>query len=290
MSLCSYPPPPVKSPPLAILGNFDFSSDNGWLCSLVLFLLVPHARIDSFSHSDTNVCHRRSRLVPLSQQGHHGVWGQGHVFDGMYFTSDICKDEQIPKRLKVPVKSKPAKPASKRARNHPEQSASASSSDPQPVPELPTGHVQEFKVGWTCKKFHTVPVERARTQQCHHVSIGLTPPAFCMHCSSRSATVLYHNHIMCPPLPPLGGTVTKKEGGFRGGGYLNNMYLHKQRIQAAAVHGGPSWPGPAPKGGGGALRTPKCGNARYKPIGTSLVLSMRVHNDISWSSFKYLYF
>ena len=39
--------------------------------------------------------------------------GQGHVFDGKsYVTCDICKAEQIPKQLKVPVKSKPAKPAS----------------------------------------------------------------------------------------------------------------------------------------------------------------------------------
>ena len=41
-----------------------------------------------------------------------GGLGLGHEFDGkMYFTRDICEDEQIPKQLKVPVKSKPAKPA-----------------------------------------------------------------------------------------------------------------------------------------------------------------------------------
>ena len=39
-------------------------------------------------------------------------WGQCHVFDGkLYFTHDINKDDQIPEQLKVPVKSKPAKPA-----------------------------------------------------------------------------------------------------------------------------------------------------------------------------------
>ena len=67
-------------------------------------------------------------------------------------------------QLKVPVKAKPAKPAAKRPGNraaHP-----TSSSNPQPIPELPTEHVQEFKVVWECKKkFHTVPVERARAQQ-----------------------------------------------------------------------------------------------------------------------------
>ena len=44
-----------------------------------------------------------------------GVWGQGHVFDGkLYLTHDICKHDQIPGQLKVPVKSKPAKLAAKR--------------------------------------------------------------------------------------------------------------------------------------------------------------------------------
>ena len=32
-------------------------------------LLVPPVTVDSSSNSDTNVCHRRSCLVPLSQQG-----------------------------------------------------------------------------------------------------------------------------------------------------------------------------------------------------------------------------
>ena len=62
-------------------------------------------------------------------------------------------------QLKMPIKSKPAKPAPKRAGNH---AACASSSNPQPIPELRTEHVQEFKVVWSRKKkFHTVPVERA---------------------------------------------------------------------------------------------------------------------------------
>ena len=43
------------------------------------------------------------------------VWGQGQVFDGRsYLARDICKHDQIPEQLKVPVKSKPAKPAAKR--------------------------------------------------------------------------------------------------------------------------------------------------------------------------------
>ena len=59
------------------------------------------------------------------------------------------------------VKSEPATPAAKRAGNRAAQPTS--SSNPQPLPELPTEHVQEFKVVWSCKKkFHTVPVERAR--------------------------------------------------------------------------------------------------------------------------------
>ena len=62
------------------------------------------------------------------------------------------------------VKSKPAKPAAKRTGNG---AAQPSSSNPQSIPELPTDHVhvQEFKVVWSHKKkFHTVPVERARPE------------------------------------------------------------------------------------------------------------------------------
>ena len=63
---------------------------------------------------------------------------------------------------KVPIKSKAAKPAPKRAGKRAAQSTCASSSNPQPIPEMPTEHVQEFKLVWTCtKKFQTVPVERA---------------------------------------------------------------------------------------------------------------------------------
>ena len=53
------------------------------------------------------------------------------------------------------AKSKPAKPAAKRAGNQAAQPTS--SPNPQPIPELPTEHVQEFKVVWSRKKkFHTV--------------------------------------------------------------------------------------------------------------------------------------
>ena len=38
-------------------------------CSPVLSLQVPSVRVDFSCHSDTNVCHRHSCLVPLSQQG-----------------------------------------------------------------------------------------------------------------------------------------------------------------------------------------------------------------------------
>ena len=104
------------------------------------------------------------------------------MFDGnLYLARDICKDEQIPEQLKVSVKSKPAKPAAKSVGKQAAQSALASFSNPQPVLELPTEHVLEFKVVWTRKKkFRTVPVERACVQRYHHVSMGLILPAFCM--------------------------------------------------------------------------------------------------------------
>ena len=45
-----------------------------------------------------------------------GVWGQGHVFEGkLCLNRDICKEDRIPEQVKVPVRSKPAKPAAKRA-------------------------------------------------------------------------------------------------------------------------------------------------------------------------------
>jgi len=99
------PPPPLQS-------------DNRWLCCAVLFFLCWCPLLVLTPNSDTNVIHRWSCLVPLSQQGHCGIWGQGHVFDGkLHLTRDICKHDQIPEQLKVPVKSKPAKPAAKRAGN-----------------------------------------------------------------------------------------------------------------------------------------------------------------------------
>ena len=110
-------PPTLQSPPLG--GDRHFDSRFFPLCSLVLPMLVPPVRVDTSLHSDTNVCHVRS--------------------------CDICKEHQIPKQLKVPVKSKPAKPAPKRAGKRPAQSICASSSNPQPVPEMPTEHVQEFR-------------------------------------------------------------------------------------------------------------------------------------------------
>ena len=55
------PPPPLQSLSLCLLIT----------CSraLLFFLLVPTVIVDSSSHSDTGVGHRRSCLVPLSQQG-----------------------------------------------------------------------------------------------------------------------------------------------------------------------------------------------------------------------------
>ena len=74
--------------------------------------------------------------------------------------------------MKVPVKSKAAKPAAKRAGKQAAYFTSASSSNPQPAPELPTENVQEFNVVWTGKKkFHTVPVERECAQWQRHVSM-----------------------------------------------------------------------------------------------------------------------
>ena len=109
---------------------------------------------DTFSVPSSSDCDSQSEdgndkpeVEVVSVKAARGVWGQAHVFDGkLYLTRDICKDEQIPKQLKVPVKSKPAKPAAKRAGKQAAQSASASSSNPQPVPELPCPGVQGYLV------------------------------------------------------------------------------------------------------------------------------------------------
>ena len=62
--------------------------------------------------------------------------------------------------------------------------------------QLPTEHVEEFKVVWTSKKkLHTVPVERASAHWQHHVSMGLTLQAFFMLCGSYRAVVLWHNPV-----------------------------------------------------------------------------------------------
>ena len=73
------------------------------------------------------------------------------------------------------------------------------SSNPQPAPEFPIEHVQEFKVVWSRKKkFHTVPVERARA----HVSMRFALPVLCMH--SCGFEVLRSGGAIPPP-PLLGG-------------------------------------------------------------------------------------
>ena len=86
------------------------------------------------------------------------------LMESCMLTRAICKGEQIPKKLKVPVKSKAAKPAAKRAGKQAAQSGSASSSNPEPVPAMPNERVQEFKV--VCirkKKFHSACGKGTRT-------------------------------------------------------------------------------------------------------------------------------
>ena len=103
-----------------------------------------------------------------------GVWGRGHVFgEKLYLTRDICKEDQIPKQLKVPVNSKPAKPAPKRADKQAAQSTSASSSNP----ELPTEHVQEFKVE---RSFMPRLWKGHLLRSGIAASMGLTLPVLCM--------------------------------------------------------------------------------------------------------------
>ena len=58
------PPPPVQSPPP--IGGTVTLTLFFLICSLVLPWLVLPASIDPSLHLDTNVCHRRTCLVPLS--------------------------------------------------------------------------------------------------------------------------------------------------------------------------------------------------------------------------------
>ena len=140
-------------------GHFDISSGNGWLyCALLFFLckcpvselISPVIPTQMYATGTRVWYHSRSKGGPLSPFS--------------YLTRDICNHDQIPEQLKVPGKSQPAKPATKGAGNRAAQPTS--SSNPQPIPKLPTEHVQEFKVVRSHeKKFHTVPMARARTQK-----------------------------------------------------------------------------------------------------------------------------
>ena len=99
--------------------HFDFSSDNGWLCCALLFFLCWYPLLTLTPlHIQTQMCATGAHVWYHSRNKgpHCGIWGQGHVFDGkLYLTCDIFKDEPILKQLKVPIKSKSAKSAAKRA-------------------------------------------------------------------------------------------------------------------------------------------------------------------------------
>ena len=103
LTLTSDYPPPFEIHPGGG-GGFDFSSDNRWLCCALLFFLCwrPLLALTPL-HIQTQMYARHSCLVPLLQQGHHGVWGQGHMFHGkLYLAHDICKDEHIPMHSPLP--------------------------------------------------------------------------------------------------------------------------------------------------------------------------------------------
>ena len=86
------------------------------------------------------------------------LWGLGTGSCGygrLCLARDIRKDEQIPRRLKVPVKSEAGKPAAKkRAGKQAAQSASASSSNPQRVRELKAVWTRKMKWKVECGHAH----------------------------------------------------------------------------------------------------------------------------------------
>ena len=187
------------------------------LRSLVL-VLVPPVRVDSSSHSDTNACCRPSCWAPLSQQGCPAVIGPSP--SGPEFLHIQCQG---------PVRSKPAAPAPKRAGKQAAQSISASSSNSQPVPELPIEHVQELSsglFGLAKRSFTQCRGKRHSDTSNIHVSMGLTLPVLCMLCCGYKvlqfcgATFFggggasHHDH----PIPPRGGGRHNNwGGGFNGG-------------------------------------------------------------------------
>ena len=140
------------------------------------------------------------------------------MFDGKVYLSH--KEDQILTQLKVPVKSKPAKPAPKRAgRLH----------SPHP-PHLP---ILSQPRSLNMSKSSRFGLVKGNFTQClwkghpHRRNINapmaLTLPALCMHCCGYKVLQLCgaippphvgNRHIMTapPPPPPWGRTVTTLEG------------------------------------------------------------------------------
>ena len=137
---------------------------------------------------------------------------------------DICKEDQSPKQAKVPVRSKPAKPAAKRAANNVETSSAAPSSNPQPIPEMPAACVTGMHMEIP------LPVERALTKiTLRHVSVAWVVPVLCMQCCSHQVVRLYGatppsqygGPSLHDPPPSRRGTGLTLGGGVRGAGGTN---------------------------------------------------------------------
>ena len=149
-----------------------------------------------------------------------GVWGQGHVFDGkLYLTRDICKHDQIPEQLRVPVKSNPTKPASKRAGNRAAQLTLSSNS--------PLSMSRSSRLFGVVKRSFTQCLWKGHA---HRSNIMFQCGSHYPCCACTAAVLKCCGSVMQSPPPPGGGEPSRHcRGDYKGGvRYLMapNMYQH----------------------------------------------------------------
>ena len=108
-------PLPWQSPPPQGGGggrHFHIASGNGWLCCALLYFLCTGPLSELISRVIQTQMYATGTRV-----WYHPRRKGGPLSPFLYLTSDVCKHDQTPEQLKVPIKSQQAKPAATRAGN-----------------------------------------------------------------------------------------------------------------------------------------------------------------------------